>query len=216
MTKRGRTNFGETLLRRENPAVIEGKEQSRTATEGWGVASDANQLVIPATMGGERSVEPKLSRPFRHFSVNSVVMPLDQCSARSPTTTVSGSGSSVTGMPVSETCPWQGMSNEDIAAINDRYNTSAHLNKVGTKSNVANLPEASGSDFPYLVMLDFAQDLSLGKEEVGWSCPITVPIKHGWSLIQCPVLLDSGACVPMPCLITAQASTQLITNMQPA
>ena len=35
-----------------------------------------------------------------------------------------------------------------------------------------------------------------------------MPIKHGWSLNQCPVLLDSGACVPMPFLISVQALEQ--------
>ena len=40
---------------------------------------------------------------------------------------------------------------------------------------------------------------------MGWSCPTVMPIQSGWSLSQCPVLLDSGACVPMPFLISVKA-----------
>ena len=57
----------------------------------------------------------------------------------------------------------------------------------------------------HVVLLDFSQDMTLGREEVGKSRTTSAPIRHGWSLNQCPVLLDSGACVPMPFLISAEA-----------
>ena len=40
---------------------------------------------------------------------------------------------------------------------------------------------------------------------MGRSRPTNVPIQSGWSLSQCPVLLDSGACVPMPFLMSLKA-----------
>ena len=90
-------------MRHENPADVLGEKQSRTVTQGWGVAFDASQSEIPAAVGEKRSVEPKLSRPFRHFKLNSIVASLDRCNARLPTTTVSGSGCGIAGMTVSET-----------------------------------------------------------------------------------------------------------------
>ena len=56
-----------------------------------------------------------------------------------------------------------------------------------------------------MVVLDFAQDMTLGKEDVGQSRPTATPIQHGWSMSQCPVLLDSGACVPIPFLMSVKA-----------
>ena len=47
--------------------------------------------------------------------------------------------------------------------------------------------------------------MTLGRDEVGWSCPASAPTHHGWSLNQCPVLLDSGACVPMRFLLSLKA-----------
>ena len=44
------------------------------------------------------------------------------------------------------------------------------------------MPEASGSDFPHIVLLDFAQDLTLGREVEGRSHPANMPITNGWSL----------------------------------
>ena len=40
---------------------------------------------------------------------------------------------------------------------------------------------------------------------MGWSRPTNMPIQSRWSLSQCPVLLDSGACVPMPFLMSLKA-----------
>ena len=57
-------------------------------------------------------------------------------------------------------------------------------------------------------MLDFSQDMTLGREELGRSHPASAPIQHGWSLNQCPVLLDSGACVPILFLILVKGLEQ--------
>ena len=64
----------------------------------------------------------------------------------------------------------------------DHFATPTSLNKVGEKSNITTVPEASGSDFPHIVMLDFAQDMKLGREEVGRSRPTATPIQHDWSM----------------------------------
>ena len=117
-------------------------------------------------------------------------------------TTVSRAGHDVLGLNVGGTGPWQGVSMDDLSFIRDQYATPNTLNKVGEESNNTIAPVASGSDFPHLVVLDFAQDVTLGREEVGQSRPTTVPIRSGWSLSQCLVLLDSGACVPMPFLMS--------------
>ena len=108
-------------------------------------------------------------------------------------------------MPKRETDPWQGLSKDDLSFVCDRYAPNTSLNKVSEKDNTTTVPEASGANFPHVVVLDFSQDVTLGREETGRSRPATAPITSGWSLRECPVLLDSGACVPMPFLISMQA-----------
>ena len=103
------------------------------------------------------------------------------------------------------TSSWQSISIDDLSLIRDHFAMPTTLNKVGEKPNNTIALEASGSDFPHLVMLDFAQDVTLGREEVVRSRPTAMPIQSGWSLSQCPVLLDSGACVPMPFLMSLKA-----------
>ena len=55
---------------------------------------------------------------------------------------------------------------DDLSLILDRYATPNTLNKVGAEPNSTIAPVASGYDFPHLVVLDFAQDVTLGREEV--------------------------------------------------
>ena len=57
------------------------------------------------------------------------------------------------------TCSWQGMSNEDLSLIQAKYAMPTTLNQVGEEPNSTIAPEASGSDYPHLVVLDFSQDL---------------------------------------------------------
>ena len=45
------------------------------------------------------------------------------------------------------------------------------LNKVGAKSNATSLAQLNGTNFPHIVVLDFAQDNKLGGVAVGWSRP---------------------------------------------
>ena len=78
-------------------------------------------------------------------------------------------------------------------------------NKVDAWSNTTPLVQPSGAGFPHFAVLDFAQDTTLGKESVGWSCPTAMPIQHGWYMNQCPILLNFDACVPMPILISVKA-----------
>ena len=66
---------------------------------------------------------------------------------------------------------WQGVSNEDLSLIQAKYATPTTLNQVGEEPNSTIAPEASGSDYPHLVVLDFSQDLALGRDNVGRSRP---------------------------------------------
>ena len=97
------------------------------------------------------------------------------------------------------------MSEDEPSFIQRKYAMPNTLNEVKGKPNNTTERVAGGSDFPHVVLLEFSQDMTLGREEVGRSRLTSAPIRHGWSLNQCPVLLDSGAFVPMPFLIPAEA-----------
>ena len=132
-----------TLLGKANPDAIGKREWSRTAQQGRGVACEARQCHFSATAGEEKSVEPKLSRSFCHFTLNSVYIELGQGNVRVPTTSGSSGGYSALGMMGRETCPWQGVSIDDLSTINDCYAAPTCLNKVDKKSNMTSVPEAS-------------------------------------------------------------------------
>ena len=53
------------------------------------------------------------------------------------------------------------------------------LNEVGERTSTTQVKRASGLDFPHMGVLDFTQDLSLGRAEVGQSRPTGMPIQHG-------------------------------------
>ena len=111
------------------------------------------------------SVEPQLSHPYCQLSINSISSELGHGNARLPTTLESGGGHSASGTMGRGIGPWKGMSIDDLSTINTRYAVPTNLNKVAEESNLTSGPEASGSDFPYMVLLDFAQDMTLGREE---------------------------------------------------
>ena len=163
MTKGGMTKVAETPLRQPIPAIVRGKWQQSAAEPGWGVASNANQWSSPVRMNKGESVEPQFSHPYCQLSINSIHGQLNQRQGMTSTTTSSGSGWSISGMTKRETGPWQGLSKDDLSYVCDRYTPNSDLNKVNEKDNITPVPEASGVDFPHVVVLDFSQDLTLGR-----------------------------------------------------
>ena len=86
--------------------------------------------------------------------------------------------------------------------------------QTGVQFSTTPLVKPSGAYFPHIVVLDFAQDKTFGREDMGWSHPTAMPIQHCWSMNQCPVLLFLY--LPIPFLISVKgletACPDLIIN----
>merc|ERR1711994_635614 len=152
--------------------------------------------------GTKREVESKWSSAVSHNQVQMIGSNAPSGHDRTTLMTWSGSERVQLGLSEREKCSWQGVTTADFSVIQVGHTTLTTLDQMGATFDSTVASAASGSDFPHLVLLDFAQDLALGREGVRRSHLASAPIQHGWSLDQCPVLLDSGACVPMPFLIS--------------
>ena len=202
MTDRGMTAKIQTKLLQQNPSVCEGKASAWPIRLGGKQLCHATVMSLDSESGTKGGVESKWSSTIGHNQVQMIGNNTPSGHDRTTLMTWSGSERGQLGLSERERCSWQGMTTADFSVIQARHTTPATLNPVGATFDSTIAMTASGSDFPHLVLLDFAQDLALGREGMGRSRPASAPIQHGWSLDRCPVLLDSGACVPMPFLIS--------------
>ena len=123
-----------------------------------------------------RKVEPRLSLPVNHYQLNAIGTCIRSGQVQF---TPSEGGQGIQDLNARGTCKWQGMSKDELSFIQRKYTMPNTLNEVKGKPNNTTVLEASGSDFPHVVLLDFSQDMTLGGEEVGRSHPASAPICHG-------------------------------------
>ena len=204
MTDRGMTAKIQTKLLQQNPSVCEGKARAWPIRLGGKQLCHATGMSLDSESGTKGEVESKWSSAISHNQVQMIGSNAPSGHDRTTLMTWSEGGRGQLGLSEQERCRWQGVSTADFLVIQARHAMPTTLCQVGAEPDSTVAMATSGSDFPHLVLLDFAQDLALGWEEVGRSRPASAPIQHGWSLDQCPVLLDSGECVPMPFLISKE------------
>ena len=115
--------------------------------------------------------------PFAHTSLNAIETKFYHGNAPAIATTASRRGHDSWGLREGGTGSWQGMSIDYLSLIRDRFTMPTTLNKVEEKSKNVTVLEASGSDFSHIVMLDFAQDVTLGRKDWGGHAPPSCPFK---------------------------------------
>ena len=85
-----------------------------------------------------------------------------------------------------------GMSKDDLSFIHDRYAMHSGLNQVGGQSSTTPLLKPSGADFPHIILLNFAQDKTLGRGDVWRSNPTSTPIQRSWSNLSTPFIMSAS------------------------
>ena len=88
------------------------------------------------------------------------------------------------------------------SALDDGDMSDTNSYTLNGKPYIVSQLAPAGSDHPQIVNLDFCQDFSLSHSEMGRYQPTSRDIGRGWCTRYVPVLLDTGACVPQPMLIS--------------
>ena len=92
MVKKVMTKLTESRLLHKNPFVNEGARWAEPATKGLGGPCQAQKRIWSDTVWLDRSVEPKLSRPFNHTNLNVVKNDCRHVHTPALATTVSRAG----------------------------------------------------------------------------------------------------------------------------